>query len=90
MEKKVIRRTIEDTIYVAFDGREFRSESECLAHEKHVKEVQKHTRCPKCFGEGRIMVHKTVFVEPMDRDRDNGERYESETCPLCKGKGYIV
>lgn len=90
MEKKVIRKTIEDIIYVSFDGKEFHSESECLAHEKHVKEVQAHTRCPKCFGNGYITVHKTVFVEPMQRAYDNGERYERERCSFCNGKGYIA
>lgn len=89
MERKVIRKVTENTIYVAFDGREFNSEAECLAHEKHVKEVQAHIRCPKCFGEGYITVHKTVFVEPMQRAYDNGERSERERCAFCNGKGYI-
>lgn len=73
-------------IYIAKDGKEFNSESECKHHEM----ILNGTRiiCPKCHGakgfQGR-------FIEAYD-NYDIGHvdaHYEWTICDKCKGKGYL-
>lgn len=88
MKKVTRQRTVvqDYNVYIAKDGKEFTSESECEHHEKLLDGTR--IVCPECGGkkgwEGR-------WIPPYD-NYDIGHvegHYEWNTCPKCKGKGYL-
>ena len=70
--------------YIAKDGKEFTSESECINHEK----ILNGTRvvCPECNGKGKIAV-----VEEYDNYHTGAPERTTiyPTCTKCNGKGYL-
>lgn len=80
------RTVVQDyNVYIAKDGKEFTSESECINHEK----ILDGTRvvCPECKGKKGW---QGKWIEPYEHwDGPMGGYYEWNTCPKCKGKGYL-
>lgn len=87
MKKETRQRTVvqDYNVYIAKDGKEFTSESECINHEK----ILDGTRivCPECHGEKG---YRGKWIEPYDHwDGPMGGYYEWHTCSRCGGKGYL-
>ena len=84
MKKEIRTKTVEYEVYIAKDGKEFETESECILHEKKLNGDAKE--CPNCNGRGWI------FVKVEDEDYHTGApitRTDTHTCKICNGKGYL-
>lgn len=75
-------------VYVAKDGVEFTSQEECINHEKFID--GERITCSNCGGRGRINERtERYFDGGMYGDHKYHSRVESDTCPICNGKGYL-
>ena len=84
MKQEVRTKTVKYNVYIAKDGKEFKSSKECKHHEM----ILNGTRivCPECNGKGRIAV-----IEEYD-NYHTGELEKTTiypTCTKCNGKGYL-
>lgn len=83
---EIKKRLIEETYFVAFDGKEFKTQEECV-HYEAVKNGKRKT-CDECNGRGEIT---------CDNDMDGagnwgsstGVSYWQEPCKKCNGKGFL-
>ena len=84
MEEK--KRSVEQTYYVSFDGKEFITESECT----HYEAIKKGTRksCIECEGAG-VVVRDNDFGGDGCWGSPSGVQRRKETCGRCGGKGYL-
>lgn len=79
------QKTVDYTVYIAKDGKEFESEDKCKQHEM----ILDGTRivCPQCHGKKGW---QGKYIEPYDHwDGPMGGYYEWHECPKCGGKGYL-
>ena len=90
MRKVTRQRTVvqDYNVYIAKDGKEFTSESECENHEKIIDGTRKE--CPECKGTGRVNEHsEQVFDGGLYGDHQYHTYWTSDKCPRCGGKGYL-
>ena len=84
MKTEIRIKTVEYKVYIAKDGKEFKSSKECKHHEMILDSTRKV--CPECHGKGKIAV---------EEEYDNYHTGVTEhttiypTCPKCNGKGYL-
>ena len=83
---EIKKRQIEVTYYVAFDGKEFSSEEECIHHEA-IQRGERKT-CDKCNGR-KAITRNTDFAGDGNWGSSTGVKIWEEECPKCKGKGYL-
>ena len=78
-------KIVEYKVYIAKDGKEFRSEDECVNHEK----ILDGTRivCPSCGGKKG---YYGKYIPPYKHwDGDMGGYSPWYPCEKCGGKGYL-
>ena len=84
MKKEIRIKTVKYNVYIAKDGKEFNSESDCKHHEM----ILNGTRiiCPECNGKGKIDV-----IEEYDNYHTGVLEKTTiyPTCTKCNGKGYL-
>jgi len=84
MKKEIRTKTVKYNVYIAKDGKEFNSESDCKHHEM----ILNGTRiiCPECNGKGKIDV-----IEEYDNYHTGVLEKTTiyPTCTKCNGKGYL-
>ena len=84
MRTEVRQKTVDYTVYIADDGKEFETEYDCLHHEKLINgEI---IICPECNGEGQ-----TSEWEEWD-NYHTGVKERSlifPPCKKCNGRGYL-
>jgi len=84
-------RTIECEVYKTSDGKAFEDKEKARLHQD-VLDGNKKT-CEHCKGKGTV--HGAYVNEQQVRNELTCEYetilgyYESHTCPVCKGKGYL-
>ena len=83
---EIKRRQIEQTYYVAFDGKEFTDRNEC----EHYEAIQKGSRktCANCNGTGEVTKDNDYAGDGNWGSR-TGVKYWQEECEQCNGKGYL-
>ena len=84
MRKEVRQKTVDYTVYVADDGKEFDNENDCTLHDRLVRGEIKE--CPECHGKGK------VGRREQEEDYHSGAPYWTTNyywCKHCKGKGYL-
>lgn len=84
MKKEIRTKTVEYVVYIAKDGKEFKTQGECKFHEKRLDGLIKD--CPECNGKGEIP------EEVIEEDYHTGAPYRTNvwhSCPTCNGKGYL-
>lgn len=84
-------RTVQITVYISDDGHECNSYDEAKRRDEDYNKRKDGTRrkCPRCDGTGRINGHyEKYFDGGMYGDHQYHERWESDKCPDCDGKGY--
>ena len=84
MKKETRTKSVEYDVYIAKDGKEFKTEKECVHYEK----ILEGTRivCPECEGKG------FVLYESLEENYHTGvleKMYNKCECDKCKGKGYL-
>lgn len=85
MRTSIRTKTVEYTVYIAKDGKEFTDPKDCENHEKELDGIRK--KCERCNGNGYI---NKRYIEPYEHwEGGMGGYWESDTCPECKGKGYL-
>lgn len=84
MQTRQVARTVYDTIYVV-NGKEFKSESEALHHERLSNGTRK--KCDKCSGHG--YVNGRYEKVTWDYGHSSREDYVTDKCKECNGKGYL-
>ena len=84
MKTEIRTKTVEYKVYIAKDGKEFKSSKECKHHEMILD--RKRIICPECHGEGKIAV-----VEEYDNYHTGAPERTTiyPTCTKCNGKGYL-
>ncbi len=84
METK--KRQIEQTYYVAFDGKNFTDRMEC----EHYEEIKKGIRkiCTNCSGFGKV-TKDDDFAGDGKWGSSTGVHYWQEKCEQCNGKGSL-
>jgi len=83
MKTEIRTKTVEYKVYIAKDGKEFKTPSECIFHEKQLGFIKD---CPTCNGKGEIA------EEVVEEDYHTGAPYRTNVwhrCPTCNGKGYL-
>ena len=84
-EIRKVQKTVYVNKYVAFDGREFDTESQCNDYEKRKR--GERIVCDKCNGKGYF---SKGFHEVLNELTYQYEEVEyTETCSKCNGKGYL-
>ena len=83
---EIKKRQIEETFYVSFDGKEFKTQEECI-HYEAVKKGKRKT-CDKCNGTGTITCDND-FGGDGGWGSSTGVSYWKEPCKKCNGKGYL-
>lgn len=84
MRTETRTKTVEYKVYIAKDGKEFKTQDECKFHEKKLDGLIKD--CPECNGKGEIS------EEVIEEDYHTGAPYRTHvwySCPKCNGKGYL-
>ena len=84
--KTVTRQKVVDyEVYIAKDGKEFTSKTDCENHEKVLNGERKE--CTNCGGTGYV---NRRYIEPYEHwEGQMGGYWESDKCPKCNGKGYL-
>jgi len=84
METK--KRKIEQTYYVAFDGKEFEDMESC----EHYEETQRGNRktCDNCNGRGKVTKDNDIGGDG-GWGSSVGVQYWEEGCDKCNSKGYL-
>lgn len=83
-------KTVEYTVYRTIDGKEFHFQSDAILHENILKGDRKP--CEKCKGTGRINIRyekEWINKSMIPTDSEEVEVLKSDTCDICKGKGYL-
>lgn len=83
---EIKKRQIEETYYVAFDGKEFTNQIECEHYEAMQKGVIK--TCTVCNGTGEVT--RNNYGVDLLWGSMKGVKYWNEKCEECNGKGYII
>ncbi len=86
MEIKNSIKQIEETFFVAFDGKKFKTSQECV-HYEAVKSGKRKT-CGKCAGHGTITCDNDVAGDG-GWGSTVGVSYWQEPCVKCSGTGYL-
>ena len=79
------QKTVDYTVYIAKDGKEFESQDKC----EHYEKMLDGTRivCPDCNGKGRW---KTDYVPEHDHwEGKKGGYWHYKECERCHGKGWL-
>ena len=85
MEIKKVEKIVQVNKYVAFDGREFDTCSQCDDYEKR-KRGDRIT-CSLCNGQGYLSKGYNQVLNELTYQYETVE--ERQSCPKCKGKGYL-
>ena len=85
MEIKEVEKTVHVNKYVAFDGHEFDTYSQCDDYEKRKRGVR--ITCSLCNGQGYISKGSHQVLNELTYQYETVEYTNS--CPKCKGKGYL-
>lgn len=84
MKKVTRKKTIKYNVYIAKDGKEFKTSKECKHHEM----ILDGTRivCPECHGKGTVAV-----VEEYENYHTGAPEKTTiyPTCTKCHGRGYL-
>lgn len=83
---EIKKRQIEEIFFVAFDGKEFKTQDECI----HYECVQKGKRknCDECHSKGEITCNNDMDGAG-NWGSATGVLYWQERCKKCNGKGYL-
>lgn len=74
------------TTYIAVDGAEFLPETECLSHEK---DIRNRIECPSCRGLGSVDNDTHPWL-PIKRSFMELDQQSCHPCFRCKGNGYVA
>ena len=84
-EIKRVQQTVYVNKYVAFDGREFDTMSQCDDYEKRKR--GERVVCDKCNGKGYISNGWHKVLNELTYQFEDVEY--TQTCSKCNGKGYL-
>lgn len=85
MRTEIRQKRVDYKVYIAKDGKEFTSESECEHHEKMLSGERKE--CPTCHGKGYINERTYKALNELTYHFEDVPT--SDRCPTCDGKGYL-
>jgi DnaJ-class molecular chaperone len=84
-EIKRVQQTLYVNKYVAFDGREFDTMSQCDDYEKRKR--GERVTCDKCNGKGYISNGWHKVLNELTYQFEDVEY--TQNCSKCNGKGYL-
>lgn len=85
MRTETRTKQVQYTVYITKDGKEFTSETDTKDHEKVLNGTRKV--CKTCNGKGSTNLRLETYTYNFGYEK--GERWTSDKCSDCGGKGYL-